>query len=338
MDKDLNSEKDLRSLFLEIIRGYSEIEYDNQVIYLKHLNNQISSILDNNYRKYIAQAKDKGVPIDSERELSILNEGWTKELEEDLRNQGIFLAGLKKNKENAFREAETKAIKAKLAETEEKIHNLQKEKRELKGLTAELWATKKINEDNVYLLLFKEPELKTPYFTEEEFINLDNNDLIKLIGLINQSINDFTQNKLQKIALTSNFLELFNLSNENAYYFYGKAIVGLSFYQSSIFGYGKYFRNMLSSAETPPPQEILDDPDRLIEWCTNSKNAQKALGKQANDNDGARSVTGVSTKEMEKLGLVDNNTQVIDINKEIKKRGNMNLEEIMALHQRMAGG
>ena len=80
--------------------------------------------------------------------------------------------------------------------------------------------------------LFKDRNLKDRYFSEQEFDELENKDISEILNIYNDINKNFVETNLKKIALSSYYLSLFNLCDENAYNLYGKPIIYLTFYQT----------------------------------------------------------------------------------------------------------
>ena len=213
--------------------------------------------------------------------------------------------------------------------------NLTVEKKDLLGFTVEDYANKKINEYYMFNSLFKDKDLKYKFFSEEEFDELENKDLSEILEIYNNLNKDYIDKNLKKIALSSYYLSLFNLSDDNPYYMYGKPIIYLTFYQMEVFGYARYFKNALSEAKHKPPDEYYEDPDKLIDWLESSKNVEEVLNKNESNQkktEGAiaTSIVGAKKEDLAKIGKDENG---ISLHKEaLKKGGTLSMEDLMKMH------
>jgi len=143
----------------------------------------------------------------------------------------------------------------------------------------------------------------------------------------------FSEQNLKKIALSSFYLNMFNLSSDNPYYLYGKPIVDLTFYQMEIFSFARYFKNVVSNSKHSPPEEYYNDPDKLIEWLETSKNADEMIEKndtQKTDGTVATSIIGAKKEDLAKIGADKNVISLHDVAEQ--KGGVLTMEDLMKLH------
>ena len=67
-----------------------------------------------------------------------------------------------------------------------------------------------------------------------------------------------------------------------------KPLFKLTFYQIELFGYGRYYKSMIENSDNKPPDEIAQNPEKMVEWFESSKSARKPL---------------ISLKYRDKMGL-----------------------------------
>jgi precorrin-4 methylase len=107
----------------------------------------------------------------------------------------------------------------------------------------------------------------------------------------------------------------------------------LTFYQAELFTHGRYFKNILQNSKNTPPDDIMNDPDKIIEWYEASTNAQEAMNKINKDSSGGSSIVGASREEMQKLGAIDDSERGIDLAAEAaKKGGELTMDDLIKLH------
>ena len=75
----------------------------------------------------------------------------------------------------------------------------------------------------------------------------------------------FADINLKRVAVSGFYLNNFYLCKDNPFIFYGKPVVGLTYPQTELFSFGRYFKGILTEIKPPPTEEQLDDPDKLIE-------------------------------------------------------------------------
>lgn len=324
----------LRLYLVDILKGYSKTYLNDKLIYIKHMDSVSSGDVDLKKEEFYHKALKNKLPSLADQEAYILKEElWSEEKNKEIKKIKEYITGLKKTKLKLFREQELKAINEQITNEEKKLLNLSLEKKELIGFTAEDYANKKINEYYMFISLYKDTELKENFFSQNEFDELENVDITKLVQIYNDKLSIYNDKNLKKISLLNSHLTLFNISDDNPYYMYGKSIVYLTFYQIEIFGYAKYFKNQLSYAKHKPADEYFEDPEKLIEWLESSKNVEELLEKGASNKADtvATSIIGATKEDLKKAGLDESNT--ISLTEEAKKRGGtLSMEDLMKLH------
>ena len=191
-----------------------------------------------------------------------------------------------------------------------------------------------MNEFYIFKSIYKNQEITTPYYSEDDFYELGELDLMNLCKNYNDSINTFNDKTLKKISLSNFFLNHFYLSEDNANNFYGVPIKDLTFFQAELFGYARYFKSLMTNSKNKPPEDIKGDPDKLVEWFEQTQNAQSAMEKTGGgDKAGGSSLVGASKDELSRLGTQENGDDFINLAKEAaKKGGSLDMKELMKLH------
>ncbi|NBW09158.1 MAG: hypothetical protein EBR82_14160 [Caulobacteraceae bacterium] len=326
----------LRILFVDILKGYTIAYYKNNKLYFKHNTSIDSGDIDHIKQEFIQKAKRNGLPTEQQKEEYIIKENlWSNEKNEEIKKIKSYISGLKQTKSKLFRNDDIAQINKQINEENIKLFTLIAERKDLLGFTVEDYANKKVNEYYMFNSLFKDKDLKNKFFSEQEFDELENRDLSEILDIYNNMNKNYVDKNLKKIALSSYYLSLFNLSDDNPYYMYGKPIVYLTFYQMEVFGYARYFKNALSEAKHKPPDEYYEDPDKLIDWLESSKNVEEVLSKNENNQkktEGAiaTSIVGAKKEDLAKIGKDENG---ISLHKEaLKKGGTLTMEDLMKMH------
>jgi len=332
-------ESNLKIIFSEIIKGYSKKNIEGiGTLFFKHINNQDSADIDIYNQQFADKAKSMGLPTAKEQEEYLIKEGlWEESKNKRIIELDKFISNLKTTKSKLFLKSQIDQLNSEIDKNEAELKALQYEKKDLIGYTVEEYTAKKINEYYMYVSLFKDEKLKERFFTEIDYEELDNKEIIILINNYNQVNDKFNDNNLKKISLTSYFGNIFHLSNDDPFTFYGKPLVELSFYQIELFSYGRYFKTIISNAKTKPPQYLMKDPEGLIEWFEGSKNAEEVLNKNTKmtqkDNI-ATSIVGATHDDLKRLGLkTEEKSTDIDLAKEAaKKGGKLDMQDLIKLH------
>lgn len=324
----------LRLYLVDILKGYSKASFNNSTLYIKHMDALSSGEIDLKKEEFYNKAVKNKLPSLREQEDYIIKEGlWNEEKNKEIDKIKIYLNGLKKTKSKLFKNKDLELVNAQIYEEEKKLLKLGLEKKELIGFTAEDYANKKINEYYMFISLYKDEALKENFFSASEFEELENIDITKLVELYNNKLSHFNDKNLKKISLINSHLSLFNISDDNPFYMYGKSIIYLTFYQIETFAYARFFKNQLSYAKHKPPDEYFEDPDKLIEWLESSKNAEELLEKSKNKNDTvATSIVGASKEDLQKAGLDKNEKNVSLMDEAKKKGGTLSMQDLLKLH------
>lgn len=326
----------LRLLFIDILKGYSLSYYKDNKLYFKHNTSFDSGEIDHLKQEFIEKAKRNGLPTEDQKEEYLISENiWSKENNEKIKKLKSDISALRQTKSKLFKSDDINELNRQIDEKKLEVINLTVEKKDLLGFTVEDYANKKINEYYMFNSLFRDKALKDRYFSEQEFDELENKDISEILNIYNNINKNFIENNLKKIALSSYYLSLFNLCDENAYNLYGKPIIYLTFYQMEVFGYARYFKNALSEAKHKPSDEYYENPDKLIEWLESSKNVEEVLNKNENNHkktEGAiaTSIVGAKKEDLAKIGKDENG---ISLHKEAQKKGGtLTMEDLMKMH------
>jgi hypothetical protein len=318
------------------LNGFSRIPYGKSFLFVKHFNIFDNLESEKIYEDSFNEALKSGVPaIESKLNDLIKDNCWSDKKESLIRDLEITIDGLKKTKSKLIIARQRKGIEDELKKTEKELDDLVLEKRTLLGYTAEVYASKRVNEYYMFNALYKNKELKDKVFSEEEFEDLEQEKVNHLIESYNEVTSKLSIENIQRIAVSPFFINFFYLCNDDPYIFYGKPIINLTFYQVHIFELGKFFKAIISDARDKVADSVIEDPERLLEWYESNKNAEKLMergGKNKQNKDfEASSIVGASKQEYKELGM-DKGNHVVDIAAEAQKRGGLKMEDIIKLH------
>tara|TARA_Y100000593_G_scaffold72793_1_gene133740 strand:+ start:5550 stop:6572 length:1023 start_codon:yes stop_codon:yes gene_type:complete len=338
MENDTKIPKEqLRIAYAEILRGCSSIELKEfGTIQLKHLTVFDTELIDEKRENNFTLAKKRGLPTQEEKLEELASENlWTKDQEKKIAELEDFISRLNETKSKMILKSESEKITKEIQDTEEKVKNMRQERDEMIGITCESFSEKKANDYYIYLSLFKDKEFSDPFFTEEEFDELNDEKLTYIIISFNKVSKRFSQINLKRIALSGFFLNNFYLCKENPFTFYGQPVVNLTFNQSDLFAYGRYFKSILSDLKSSPPPDVMEDPDKLLEQYHLEQNKEKILGDGASKSGTATTLVGATKEDMEALGLSseDSDGEVINLDDAVKESGGtLSMDDLIKLH------
>lgn len=297
---------ELKIIFGDIINGYSFIQTTDLSFYIKHLNIYETCNLDKKYKEYFNEASKSNLPLENNKLKELYEEkSWTSNNDSEIKDLKNYLEGLNKTLTKLALENQIKEIKKQIQETELKIYNLNRKKEELLGLTAEKYATKRLNEYYIYSSLYKNANFNDKVnllYNWTDFDDLEDIELLKITNLYNQNSHNFSELNLKRISLSPFFLNLFFLCDNNLFNFYKKSVLELTDYQMLIFSYGIHNKNIIQENSHIDLMEYLENPYELDEFVNRSK-AAKDLMEKTKGKKGTKYVVGASSEDMEKFGL-----------------------------------
>ena len=329
------NQEESKILYHDVLNGYSFYNDNKIAFYIKHFSTKDLNIV--NKRKIEIENKAKKIGLLSE-EIQLQNliskDSWSKDKEEEIAKLQDFIKNLKYTKTKLITSRDTEAIGIQLKENESKLNEILKERQEVLGITLESYTNKKINEYYVFVSLYKDEFLKKRLLDSQEFEDLEYDELYELYTKYNMGLSKLNEKNLKKIALSGFFLNSFYLCDDNPYTFFGKPIIDLTFIQTELFAYAKYFKSIITNSSTKIPDNIISDPEALIDWYEGSKNATQAANNMKKKNPEetlGSSFIGASKEDLKKMGM--KNTDNISLTEEAKKKGgSLSFQDLIKLH------
>ncbi len=322
----------LRIAFSEILRGNALLEMpDFSGIFIKHLNSFDILEVDCYYEEAYQKAINSGIVSEKERLFFLEKENiWGKKEEESIKSLNETKEALVKSKIKCFIIQQKEQFQEAIDKTNKELKILENKKQTLIGLTAENYATKKSNEHYLYISLYKN-NLKDKYFSFEEFDNLEEEKLQKIIKYYNQKIDKYSTENLKQIAISNFFINSFCLAEDDTQKYYGKPIVDLTFYQTELFIHGKIFKSIFTENFDKIDKTILNDPDKILEWHKTSVAAQDTLkGIDNKESLGGSAIVGATKEDLKALGIEN---EGVSLSAELNKAGrSLTFQEIIDLH------
>jgi hypothetical protein len=265
----IQTTKDARRAYREILQGYSYIEEDD--LYIKHFTEADLGLLEVLYKKCEKELGEIGIERSKEKLKFLDKQGyWTKDEESAYINARYAvndgLAFQEKLSDPKQKENFQKVIK----EKEEILKKIKETRDEVLNPTTESFCDRRINEHYVRIALFKDKELTAPRFTEKEFQDLTYVELGDLVQKYNEVIDVFNDLNIKRVGVNGFFLNAFLMSNNDPVKFYGKSVLELTMYQINLFGKGKFFKSILEDGKDPPDsiynmvEELGLDP--IVNW------------------------------------------------------------------------
>lgn len=300
--------------------------------FFKHLDIFLSAQTEEVYEEAYLKSNEKGLPTLKQRLIELhLTGKWTEDDITKLEESKSYCSNLRTTMAKMHLKSEREIIKYQIKQAEDKIREEEQKRDELIGLTAESFALRKTNLFLLFLSLHKDEECETRLFKWEDFDDLDDTDLSNHFKDFNDILARFSQENLKKIALLPSYLNPFFLSQDNPYIFYGEPICKLSFYQTEVFSNARYYKKIIEESNNNIPEDVINDPEKLIEWFQINKNAQKLMEKYENQDNMNMSFVGATKEDLEVLGGAQG--KKINLAQEAMKRGGaLTMEDMIKLN------
>lgn len=316
----------LRTLYGQIILGSSPTKIGDSVAYIRHFSPLEQGELDGGYTSFLEMALERGLESEEQRLKDLAASGlWTEADEASLENQQRYIKGLIATKKNLSLPSQVEAQNAQIAAAEAELHKKMLERVKMLGMTAEGFAKKKLNELYILTSLHRDKACTIPWYSHEEFDYLDVSELNKVAESFNKTMASINESTIKKIAIEPFFQNSFGLCDDNIFNFYGKPIISLTYQQSELAGYGRFFKHILSS-EPRPPADVLADPDKMIDWHQTSKNAEKMMKSNT-----ASNVAVFDATKQDMAALAENHGEAKTLNQLTKGKTKLRGAEFMKM-------
>ena len=313
------------SIIGEVFDGYTDAVFKGSTVYVKHYNIRDQRYIQKYYEKYKNIAIKKGLETEEQRISATKLDGiWSEDDDLKIANLESEIENLSITQKNLMLPSQKDAMLKTIQEKRIEAYALKSKRKEIIGKTAEDYASVRSNEEMLRYFVFKDKDLTELFFTEDEFSELEDNDLFFFINLQSEMALRLCELNIQKAVLRP-FFSMYLSQCENINNFYGKAIVLLSVYQLKTALFARMFYNIFQYTENIPDY-IRDDPEKLLAFSENQRNTN--TGGLKNDSD-ASSVFGATKEDMQ---ILTNGEKQISLKDELEKNGgSLNMEQMMKL-------
>lgn len=306
---DKNSE--YGRIYSEICRGFSIDTVEKSTVYFKHptIAEHFSTYA--NHGLFIGEGRKKGLLLEKEKVEEAISGGWwSSETESKINFLRSTIKNLFKTQDRLSFASQKSEIEKQIRQNEAILITYTKERREIVGYTLEDYASSKLTEELLIAFTYKNSNFTERFFgSREEYYNLSDGHVEKIKNAFDMFSRVFNNENIRKIAACGFFQNLVYL-NEDAYSFWGYPTIKCTKYQIDTLLYGKMYKNMIKNyAENnkPIPEEVLNEPDKFIEWADNqSQNSGvKSRYKKSRDDGSNRvsSLVGATKDDLNKLGV-----------------------------------
>ena len=319
-----------RRIFRDVVRGYSAALLDEKFVYIKHLTPHDQVELEEIEEKYFEVAKKRGVPTEKDMLEFLSEEGqWSESDEKFIKDKQAFLESLKTARKKLVLKKEIDSQDRIIERENTLLVNKQQEKIKLVGNTCEKYAKDRMNDFYMIKSFYKDPNLKQELFGREDFDDLEDLSVSRVVRLYNETFENFTEENIQYTIL-EDFYNPYLSFAEDSMQFYGKPFCELTYNQIRLIVYSRVFKNIFDYNDNIP-ESIMKDPAKLLEFGSSSRQEREKVANKLNSGDGS-TLVGAKDEDYEYLGI-EKPRGGIDLHDEVKKKGGtLNMEDLMKLH------
>ncbi len=332
-DELKNTFSECKKLYRDIIFGFSERRFkvSKEKVYVKHISELDNAISSKKYDNHFFMAQEKGLKSEKEALAFIIEQDlWSDKTESRLEERKERLRTLLATKEKLIIKKQVEELNKEIKPVEEEVYLLDRERTESVGLTAEVFASKKVNEFAIQQSFFADKDLTQPFYSEEDFELLDYEAIENCMLIFSEMLQDFSDKQIKLISICPFFMNNFYLCGDNIADFFRKPIIDLTNYQTSLLSSGRYFKSLISQSK-PPPENYYETPQKLADWYSLQDKAREAKeGMTSKGESGGSTIVGASKEELQSLQTDDE--QVVDLNKIAQEKGSISFEEMLDLH------
>ncbi len=326
--------KKYKDLYRDIIFGYSEFRFKSKdKVFIKHLNDLETGESERRYDEFLYTAQESGLKTEEQSIKFLIEEGvWSDKKEQESKELQDKLLQLQATKSKLIVKSQVAMLEEEIKPIRESLAILHQERHENVGMTAEVFANKKISELTLQKSMFKDRGLKELYFTEEEFDYLEHHEVNECLSLYTEMIAEkFGGDEIKRVAVSPFFMNAYVICDDNVFNFFGKPILSLTNFQVSLMSHAKYLKNLMSNHKSPP-EDFQGSPDKVIEWYELQIKSAEAMQNMDNKGEaGGKSIFGASKSELSSMET--NDEKSLNLTEEIEKHGGeMNFDEILKMH------
>jgi hypothetical protein len=320
----MTENRDLKRLYSEIVKGFTPVKTDWGVSYIKHFSIEDQYEVDEFYVCKLAELEQSGIPSEK-MVLEFLEKKkvWGAIDEVEIAQKELYIRNLEKTKGQKYLPSDVEYFDSLIAD-EMKILREKKTRRvQLLGRTRESFANEATNNFFVLKSFRKDRECLVPLISDSDFQSMEDEELLRYHVLYNSAMSEYTGNGIKKVSIQPFFQDVFYLA-ESVYEFWGKPIKDLTIYQSQLSSYARYFKSAIQNSEVEIPEEIRNDPDKLISFFSVDKKMREQISKGTGHN---VSVQGTA-EDFQKLGIKTQNPHSVWAR---KLRRNLTRDDMLAI-------
>ena len=321
-----------REIFQDITQGYSAYFLDKKQVYIRHFHSNERVSMRFAYDEHFAKAKAKGLMTDEDCLNLYEKEGiWTSKDESSISSKQRFLESLYSNKRAISLKSQIDQVNKDISRTEQEIHDLESQKRDIFGVTCESYASSRANDIFLSSILYEDEGLKNRVIQDKDIDDIDSLYYSKIVSINNDYMEKFKEEEVQRLCLEE-FYYIYYPFCEDPMSFFGKPIVSLTDNQLKLIAYTRIFKNIFERYDKIP-ESIKKDPKAILDYGSISDEARTRMNKTVNRDDGsATTLMGATKEDFAYVGLDESDGNVVSLHEEAaKKGGSLDMTDLMKL-------
>lgn len=295
----------LRRAFVDICRGYSVGQHEGKDLYVRHLSHFNHVEYDLHQARFEEYAVSQGAPREADQLAKLKEKGrWTDAKDREVERQKDTIIRFEEARKTVVLPSMQEHYDKQIREEREKLERLLIERGNLLGLTAELYAQRRLNDHYILTNVFADVGFSIPLYTEEGFDDLEDSAVEALLSSYHSAIAPCDDANLRRLAVQEFFTSYYNLCGDDSSAFFGKAVCLLTYYQVRLSNIAKYFKALTEQVDmSKVDPKVRHDPDALEKVFMSQKN----MAKMAED---GKVPTGMTSSDVQQLGLKGQLTEV----------------------------
>ena len=221
-------------------------------------------------------------------------------------------------------------VNADIESAQKRLNDLKNTRASFFQRTAESYAEERVNDYYILKCLYKDKKLSKEAFEEDEFDNIDSETLTCIIKQYSEVYRTINDNTIQHLIL-QDFFNLYMPFAEDPAEFFGKCVCELTYNQVKLLIYARFFKNVFQQNDKMP-QDIKNDPDKIIDYVNANENAKKVMENKNGKENQASSIVGATSEDLEYVGLKAKGQKTLSLADEAKKKGgSLSMEDMMKI-------
>lgn len=250
-------EQEIQLLLFEVLRGYSKLNYRDNVYYLRHFLIYQELELSEFEFEALNSAAKKG--IKKEEDLlatAIKRKFWSEQDEKTIESLKWMISKSEAAVAKVVDINIKKGMEASIQKDRDKLLELQSRRSSIISHSAESLAARKKNTKNLLNNIFKNEAL-----TE----SVEEDDLFYLMPLVNEKVEKLSSvENMLRMAYMPSFFDVYALSDSDPLRCLGKTMFDISIWQKNLIFYASVLLNKLKNMDMP--DNITDDPVKIYNF------------------------------------------------------------------------